>query len=298
MTGFINDHVRITLSTLAQKVLNSDRIIFGASANSKMTYGTLINKIIINYDDDFALNENLLKLHNEEESRIVHLQNDTVAILDALNPHYYLEKISNPNISKYIKCLLETFTRLPFIEREKLILKKDIIQHIEIALNTCKKLQLVYNKKTSLITPICIATAKEGTFQYLIGEDDSKRVSFRLSRIEKIRVKGIASPVSEDTKNKLMEDLSEFGATFVTVPNTAIKVRFSPKGLESYKYSVIHRPMHVAEEDGNILVFNCSEMQALFFFFRFAGDVEILEPLSLRNKFRDLYLAGLNNYQR
>lgn len=54
--------------------------------------------------------------------------------------------------------------------------------------------------------------------------------------------------------------------------------------------------MHIAIEDNNVFVFQCSETQALYFFFRFAGDAEILEPLSLRNKMRDLYQAGLDNY--
>ena len=54
--------------------------------------------------------------------------------------------------------------------------------------------------------------------------------------------------------------------------------------------------MHIAIEEDNVYVFCCSEMQAIYFFFRFAGDVEILEPLSLRNKFRDLYTAGLDKY--
>lgn len=293
---FVSDHIRIALSSLAQKILESDRTIFGASANSNLTYGTLINRIIINFDDDFSLDESLFCLHGNEMSRIIRLKNEAIDILSSIKPKKYLTTIHNPNTSKYIKCLLETFARLPFIEREKLILKTDIIHHIETALKNQKKLQLLYIGNSHLITPICIAPSKEGTFQYLIGEENTALVSFRLSRIEKIRATGKASLVSESMKKEVVENLSEFGATFITAPKTVIKVRFTDDGLKSYEYSVIHRPMHVAIEENDIYVFNCSELQALYFFFRFAKDAEIIEPQSLRDKFRSLYRDGLNNY--
>lgn len=293
---FVSDHIRIALSSLAQKILESDRTIFGASANSNLTYGTLINRIIINFDDDFSLDESLFCLHGNGMSRIIRLKNEAIDILSSIKPKKYLTTIHNPSTSKYIKCLLETFARLPFIEREKLILKTDIIHHIETALKNQKKLQLLYIGNSHLITPICIAPSKEGTFQYLIGEENTTLVSFRLSRIEKIRATGKASLISESMKKEVVENLSEFGATFITAPKTVIKVRFTDDGLKSYEYSVIHRPMHVAIEENDIYVFNCSELQALYFFFRFAKDAEIIEPESLRDKFRSLYRDGLNNY--
>lgn len=296
MSEFVSEHIRITLSLLAHKILENDCILFGASANSNLSYGTLINRILENFDDDFALDENLLKLQCEELSSTVRLRNDVIDILGGVDVKTYLKNTPSPKVTKYVKCLLETFARLPFIEREKLILKKNIIQNIENALKNQKNLELLYTGKAHFLTPICIATSKEGSFQYLIGEENASRVSFRLSRIEKIRAKGKAPILSKQTKYKILEDLSEFGATFITEPVITIKVKFTEKGLKSYEYSVIHRPIHVAKEDDNILVFHCSERQALYFFFRFAGDAEIMEPQSLRDKFRDLYRAGLSNY--
>ena len=297
MTEFVSDHIRITLSKLAKKTLNSDCIIFGASANSKLTYGTLINRILKNFDDDFILNDDLLKLDGEKWTSPVYLNKVVIDILNSIKPEFYLKNTSSPTTEKFVKCLLETFTRLPFIDREKLILKEDIIQKIETALKDKKNLQLQYKGQKHIITPICISPSKEGTFQYLIGEENSSRISFRLSRIEKIRPIGKAPIISKQTKYQIFEDLSEFGATFITQPIIEVKVKFTEKGLESYKYSVIHRPTHIAAEDNNVLIFRCSEMQALYFFFRFAKDAEIIEPLSLRNSFRQLYREGLETYE-
>ena len=147
---FVSDHIRINLTNLAQKVIESDRIIFGASANSNLTYGAIINKIIENYDDDFAIDDSLLSLRNEDESRIVRLQNDVIEILDTVVLTDYLKNAPTPSVPKYVKCLLESYARLPFIEREKLILKKDVIQHVDAAL---KKLILLSLHRFALHLP-------------------------------------------------------------------------------------------------------------------------------------------------
>jgi len=157
-------------------------------------------------------------------------------------------------------------------------------------------LRINYNGTSIVVTPISIVPSKEGTFQYLIGKEKSSILSIRLSRIEQIKIFGKSARISETELHQINADLSESGATFITEPKVKIKVKFSAKGLKSYEYSVIHRPLHIDIENNNTYVFHCSEKQALYFFFRFASDVEILEPLSLRNKMRDLYQAGLNNY--
>ena len=51
-----------------------------------------------------------------------------------------------------------------------------------------------------------------------------------------------------------------------------------------------------AKDDSDIFVFHCSEKQALYFFFSYANDVEILEPLSLRQRFIDMYRRGYAQY--
>lgn len=297
MNEFYSDHIRINLTTIARKIIENDSVLFGASSNSKLTFGTLINRIIENFDDDFDINEDHLTLRGEGTGRLIYLQADVVATLERVRLSNYLKSVPNPTVSKYVKCFLESFARLPFIEQERLILKKEI-HCIESAIKNKKALWLKFKGTPKVITPICISPAKEGTFQYLIGIEEGALVSIRLSRIEKIKAMGKADRISENIKNRIDESLSEFGPTFVVEPPVTVKVRFTTQeGLGSYLYSVMHRPMHCAIEDENVFVFNCSETQALYFFFRFAGEAEILEPKSLRDKFRTLYQAGLNNYQ-
>lgn len=295
---FESDHIRINLTNLATKIINSDCVIFGGFTNRKLTFGSIINLIIENYDKDFPLNEDLATQYDEKTGPTMRLQNNVIDILNEIDVDKCLEHVDKPTVPKYVKCLVESFARLPFIEREKLLLKNDTIKPIEYAIDHKKNLQLKFKNKTRTITPIRIVPSKEGTFQYLIGWENQEAISIRLSRIETIRVIGKASTISKDDKKKIDEKLSEYGPTFIEKEPTTVKVRFTDDGKKSYDYSVIHRPIHTAVEDDNVYVFNCSEQQALYFFFRFAGDVEILEPQTLREKFISMYSKGLNAYKQ
>ena len=135
-------------------------------------------------------------------------------------------------------------------------------------------------------------------FQYLVGTVNGEWRSYRLSRINFLKTKGTAILPATDMVDEI---LAEFGATFFGEPLIDIKIRFTAKGLLRYEYSVIHRPVHTRIEsdvksDGDIYIFHCSEKQALYFFFSYADDVEILEPLSLRQRFIDMYRRGYEQY--
>lgn len=97
---------------------------------------------------------------------------------------------------------------------------------------------------------------------------------------------------------KINEDLAEFGPTFIEDDIQEIVIRFlSNSARQSYEYSIIHRPIHNEVIDGkrNIYKFRCSLKQAEFFFFRFAGDIEILSPDELKAWFIDMYQKGLKS---
>ena len=291
-----NEHINLNLTKLAQKVIESDCKIFGASSNSQLTRSTLINRVLMDYEDDFELNEDLVKLKDYESYFKIRLSKGSLKKLDSLSLQSDSHFVQTYTAPQYIKCIMETYARLPFIEREKLLLKETIIEPIKNAIARKQALNLVYKNEAIKVSPIYIQPAKEGTFQYLIGMREKYIVSIRLSRIQSIKASGRATMITDEDEKSINENLAEFGATFIKDQPVTIKVRFTAKGIESYEYSIIHRPMHIAVEENNIFVFHCSETQALYFFFRFAGNAEILEPLSLRNRMRDLYQAGLNNY--
>ncbi|MDE7439359.1 MAG: WYL domain-containing protein [Clostridia bacterium] len=309
------DRVRINLTDLAEKVIfQSDLIIFEASADDHWTRNQFINMLIQNYEGEFELNLDLLN-GRDGNYHLLRLNKNSLNLINS-STHPYKRNIRYTGgpwnkkfeCPQFIKCLLETYARLPFIEREKLVLKNNVIKPITEAISAGRKLSVTYAYDIKIfytVSPICIAPAKEGTFQYLVcTEDNGGLLSLRLSRIKEVNAERKKSnALSEFRIKEISEKLAEFGPTFVNEEEVTVKVRLSPAGISHYVYSVMHRPMHIdVEHESNgrdaedVFVFRCSERQAQYFFFRFAGEAEILEPQSLREKFRNLYQSGLNNY--
>ncbi len=309
------DRVRINLTDLAKKVIfQSDLKIFEASSDDHWTKNQFINMLIQNYEGEFELNLNLLNGRDGNYYLLRLNKNNFNSISSPTHPYKRNIRYTGGPWDKkfecpqFIKCLLETYARLPFIEREKLVLKNSVIKPILTAISESRKLCITYAHDTKFfytVSPICIAPAKEGTFQYLICIDDKDGLmSLRLSRIKEVNAeRKKSSPLSEFRFKEISEKLAEFGPTFVNEDEVTVKVRLTPEGISHYLYSVMHRPMHIdvehksnGKDAEDVFVFRCSERQAQYFFFRFAGEAEILEPKSLRDKFRTLYESGLNRY--
>lgn len=294
----LNEHINLNITHLAQKVLDSDRLILGTTQKKGLSFGTIVNTIISSYDDDFPLNESLIKKKDYQSHKKMRL---TQSAMDALTDY---EKSEYPlggkyTVTQYIKCLIESYARINFLEREKLVLKKAVIEPIENAIHQNKAIKINFSNKIIDLFPYKIVPSKEGTFQYLVGAVNGKWAAYRLSRIKFLKTKGKATL---PTVEQIDEALAEFGPTFFEEPAIDIKIRFTKKGLLRYEYSVIHRPVHTKiendakSENDDIYIFHCSEKQALYFFFSYADDVEILEPLSLRQRFMDMYRRGYEQY--
>ena len=293
----LNEHINLNITHLAQKVLDSDRLLLGTVQEKGLSFGTIVNTIISSYDDDFPLTESLIKKKDYQSHKKMRLSRSAMGALTDYEENAY-PLSGKYSVTQYIKCLLESYARINFLEREKLILKKTVIEPIENAIRQNKAIRIKFSNQFIDLSPYKIVPSKEGTFQYLVGAVDGKWAAYRLSRIKFLKTKGKAVfPVTE----QIDEALAEFGPTFFGEPTIDIKIRFTRKGLLRYEYSVIHRPIHTRIEsdvkgNGDIYVFHCSEKQALYFFFSYADDVEILEPLSLRQQFIDMYRRGYEQY--
>ncbi len=296
----ISEHINLNITEWAQKVIESDKVIFGAEQKKPLSFGTIVNTIISSYDDDFPLVESLIKKKDYQSYRKIRLTNASIEALSFdENSFPFVKKYT---VTQFIKCLLESYARISFLEREKLILKKNTIEPIETAITKSKNIKFNYSGEIVETAPYKIVASKEGSFQYLIGKTNGKWESYRISRIRFLSAKGKFTPFEKIELDYIDKALSEYGPTFCCEPVAEIKVRFTPNGLTRYNYSVIHRPIHKEiisyANDEPIYVFECSEKQALYFFFSYANDVEILEPLSLRQKFIDMFRSGLECYNK
>lgn len=223
-------------------------------------------------------------------------------------------------IGLYLKALYEEYCEKHNYEREQIFFK-DKIDEINLAITESKKLKLAikekYNPKLKtfytkryLVSPYKIVQDDTKSYNYLIGlaeeikEDGTTKekmvTSFRISRIDKIKkMSSMGGFISKENKDKIDEELIHKKAQFMLGDIIDVKVRFTRKGLESFKRQLYLRPQFYekSKEDECVYDFKCTEVQAINYFFKFTRDVEILEPEDLREKFIKRYSEALANYK-
>ena len=230
------------------------------------------------------------------------------------------EEYYDDTIGLYLKALYEEYCEKQNYEREQIFFK-DIMDEISMAINESKKLKLAikekHNPKTKsfytrryLVSPYKIVQDDTKSYNYLIGlaeeikEDgttkEKKVSSFRISRIDKIKkMSSMGGFISKENKDKIEDELIHKKAQFMVGDIIDVKVRFTRKGIESFKRQLYLRPQFYekSKTEDCVYTFKCTEVQAINYFFKFARDVEVLEPQVLREKFIKRYSEALDNYK-
>lgn len=309
MDPISSDHQNLNRSEFARKVLYQDDWVFHPdSSNEKHIESTFINFILKSFleSDDLIDKVDMNNRNKKDRESYIKIRLRKDVVEDLKNKWGYIDQRCykkyklKTTAPEFLKCIIETYCRLPFGEREKICLKEKF-EKLESAIRRKNKVNLLVIPNIQVkITPYDIIQSKEGLYHYIVGfTEDRKRYCERISRLLKIdeRKSEKATKLNKSQKDKLDEELLEFGPTFIDDKPVNIKVRLTEKGKEAYFYSVLHRPMHTKIED-DVFTFHCSEKQALFFFLRFANKAEILEPKSLRDKFIQIYENGLSIYKK
>lgn len=331
---YINDEqkIRISLSKKALSVIYEDMEIFG---EKKMT--SFINKVMTNFHNSsiasvseylskkkeelFSIFEHsaikdkekeivIGRLLEEEkrkaldiinsflsergESKIYHINNSNIEFLeeDCKDADFY-----NQRPGQYIKCIMEEYSRLPFIERER-IYRKEVFEIIE---NACKNHSLlkiktyIDNKPQKVIVyPYKIMPDSQNTQLYLACftrfEDEAvkekKDASFSMARIPKPTVLNQTAFLSKNDIEIIEKDIESLSVAYLLGENKEIRVRLTEQGKRIYSIKLFSRPSKdIYLSTNNEYVFHCTENQAFFYFYTFGAEAEIISPISLRNRF-------------
>ena len=235
------------------------------------------------------------------------------------------------NIGKYLKAIFEEYSQKHTYEREQIFFKSTI-KSIEEAIVKQKKLKITLNDKTTVlgdrtynkkyyVYPYKIVQNSTYTYNYLVGfaeeildieqinEDGSKVKTreikekipccFRISRIKKCDVQtSMGAKISKPNVELLENLIDERTVMFLSSEPIEAKIKFSQKGLESFKRQLYMRPTIYTVDSNNEYVYNfyCTEIQLINYFFKFGWDIEVLEPLSLRNTFIKRYKNAVSIY--
>lgn len=176
--------------------------------------------------------------------------------------------------------------------------------------------------KKYYVSPYKIVQDKTNQFNYLIGysekitdiesPDENGRMrktstvgqksmsSFRISRINQVGVMAsMGAKISEVHKKELDEELVKKTPMYMSGELIDVKVRFSDKGLDLLKRQAYMRPQFydIDSQDKHVYVFHCTEFQITNYMFKFDWDAYVIEPESLRIKFKNRYERALQTYE-
>ena len=210
----------------------------------------------------------------------------------------------------FLKAVIEEYARKPLFDREGILLR-DTIDEINACISTHQLIIITLkgqNRSRYEVRPYSIEHDPGFNYHYLVGysrkagtEYEEKPVSFRLSRIIGIkRSHARSGKVTAEQKREIKKKLQSDGVQFLLQESEPIRLKLTMRGKQMYESQAHLRPPFIRREecaDGSwIYEFNCTQMQAEYYFFKFGAEAVVLSPTDLKNYLRMKYKDALNAY--
>lgn len=177
----------------------------------------------------------------------------------------------------------------------ELFIFKNITEKIMCGVENKKKIIVTFadgTKKT--ISPYYMASSELELKNYLFSYDEDEK-RFKNFTLRNIKAVYVTEKKVYEGENDFVREVIENFDPFLSY-NKRVKVKFTDEGLEILKRVKTYRPK-LLKQEGNICVFQCSELQGKRYFSVFWNEAEILEPLELRNWFRERSLKIMEIYK-
>ena len=177
----------------------------------------------------------------------------------------------------------------------ELFIFKNITEKIMCGVENKKKIIVTFadgTKKT--ISPYYMASSELELKNYLFSYDEDEK-RFKNFTLRNIKAVYVTEKKVYEGENDFVREVIENFDPFLSY-NKRVKVKFTDEGLEILKKIKTYRPK-LLKQEGNICVFQCSELQGKRYFSAFWNEAEILEPLELRNWFRERSLKIMEIYK-
>lgn len=195
--------------------------------------------------------------------------------------------------SEFLRQLVLNYLSNPRYKREQILFKDEYEAIIE-AQSLGKKIIFKYENETLKFNLALIRVGDAENSNYLFGfcEKTKKYNLYRLCDISNVNIS------QEDTMEMDEKWIASFYENFDEFLSYGhkVKVRFNEIGKLMYKKIWYNKPKEL-ERNGDEYVLECSEEKAKVYFAQFYNNVEILEPKSLRNWFKEIFMANLKIYK-
>ena len=177
----------------------------------------------------------------------------------------------------------------------ELFIFKNITEKIMCGVENKKKIIVTFADGTKkIISPYYMASSELELKNYLFSYDEDEK-RFKNFTLRNIKAVYVTEKKVYEGENDFVREVIENFDPFLSY-NKRVKVKFTDEGLEILKRVKTYRPK-LLKQEGNICVFQCSELQGKRYFSVFWNEAEILEPLELRNWFRERSLKIMEIYK-
>lgn len=254
----------------------------------------------------------------------IRLQNDVYDMLYR-DPRNHFPELTNysGNQGRYIKALMETYARLPLIEREAVFFRENydkLFDEVAIAPQERRLLRITmkpspYDGNISVydMKPYDLMTDTGANYHYIVGmsrpagkkETEPIPASIRLSRIDKVKPLSSSYASGKITaleRKELVAKIAERGVPYLVGKTYEQKVELTPEGVRKYNRILHMRPTCdsrniESKPNGNqVLPFQCSNTQISNYFLGFGADAVVLEPTDLAQTFKEHHAAAAEAY--
>ena len=120
--------------------------------------------------------------------------------------------------------------------------------------------------------------------------------TYRLSNCSDITVKKekqvMKEKLLEERGRGFLKELKRNYDPFLSY-GKRVKVKLTEEGQRLLKVIYYNRPKKIAVTNDGEILFECSEQKAIAYFFQFLDEVEIIEPIELREKFKEKLESAL-----
>lgn len=298
----------INLSQYAYEVIQNDSL----TMMGKKNISGFINTILENCGELYFEDNELRKQDDypKEVTLKIRLNNANYKEYYPSNGKWIGSKVSISQ-GKYIKAILENYSRKTFYDRES-IFYKPIIDKVNGHIHRPKEdrgLTPIVMKDGSkyYVKPHRFSNNYEAPYHYLIcmsstePSGEYRPASIRVSRIANVKdcTTSYRKKLSSKDETVLERHAKETGVPYMLGDLMEFEIRLTQQGLDMYNSMYYQRPIYnsiINEGSTYLLTFNSTERQIENYFFALAKEAEIISPESTREWMKNRYHAAWNSY--
>ncbi len=274
--------IRVTLNKSIAEILETD------AASFKITKNYLINYIFEHLKDEKIDDYQEIP----EEKTVIQFN------LNKKNREIYYDFLQERKIqveADFIRKLIHKYAHQSKSNRELFVFQENV-ERIRYAIKEKKVIKIRFeDKRQTTVLPFHIGTSKLELANYLFCYDfqEDKYKNYKFNHIDVIYI--TKETRGWQDKNFIENVIKNFDP-FLS-EGKRIKAILTPFGKTLLANVGLNRH-ETLSVNGDVYEFKCSEHQAKRYFSYFLDEIEILEPLSLRNWFIEKFTNALKKYNK